>query len=73
MGSIVMDDVIVEDRTMIVAGSLVPPGKTLESGFLYVGRSVKKLRPVTDAEIARLRYSAKHDVRVMDNYLQGQP
>ena len=34
MGTIVMDDVVVEDRVMIGAGSLVPPGKTLESGFL---------------------------------------
>ena len=73
MGSIVMDDVIVEDRTMIGVGSLVPPGKPLESGFLYVGRPVKKLRPLTDAEIAWLRYSAEHYVRVKDNYLQGQP
>jgi len=73
MGSIVMDDVIVEDRTMIGAGSLVPPGKTLQSGFLYVGRPVKKVRLLTDAEIAWLRYSAEHYVRVKDNYLQGRP
>lgn len=72
MGSIVMDDVIVPDRVMIGAGSLVPPGKTLESGFLYVGRPVEKVRPLTDAEIAWLRYSAEHYVRVKDNYLQGE-
>lgn len=72
MGSIVMDDVIVEDRTMIGAGSLVPPGKTLQGGFLYVGRPVKKVRPLTDEEIAWLRYSAEHYVRVKDNYLKGQ-
>lgn len=73
MGSIVMDDVIVEDRAMIGAGSLVPPGKTLQSGFLYVGRPVKKMRPLTDAETAWLRYSAEHYVRLKDNYLRGQP
>ena len=73
MGSIVMDDVIVEDRTMIGAGSLVPPGKTLQSGFLYVGRPVRKVRALTDEEIAWLRYSAEHYVRVKDNYLQGRP
>jgi carbonic anhydrase/acetyltransferase-like protein (isoleucine patch superfamily) len=69
MGTIVMDDVVVEDRVMIGAGSLVPPGKTLKSGFLYVGRPVAKVRPLTDAEIAYLRYSAEHYVRVKDNYL----
>ena len=73
MGSIVMDDVIVEDRTMIGAGSLVPPGKTLPGGFLYVGRPVRKVRALTDEEIAWLRYSAEHYVRVKDNYLQGRP
>jgi carbonic anhydrase/acetyltransferase-like protein (isoleucine patch superfamily) len=70
MGSIVMDDVVVPDRVMIGAGSLVPPGKTLESGFLYTGRPVARVRPLTDAEIAYLRYSAEHYVRVKDNYLQ---
>ncbi|QBE61802.1 gamma carbonic anhydrase family protein [Pseudoduganella lutea] len=71
MGSIVMDDVIIEDRTMIGAGSLVPPGKTLQSGFLYVGRPVRKVRALTVEEIAWLRYSAEHYVRVKDNYLQA--
>ena len=69
MGSIVMDDVVVPDRVMIGAGSLVPPGKVLESGFLYVGRPVEKVRPLTDAELAYLRYSAEHYVRVKNAYL----
>jgi carbonic anhydrase/acetyltransferase-like protein (isoleucine patch superfamily) len=71
MGSIVMDDVIVQDRVMIGAGSLVSPGKVLESGFLYTGRPARKVRPLTDAEIAWLRYSAEHYVRVKDGYLQA--
>jgi carbonic anhydrase/acetyltransferase-like protein (isoleucine patch superfamily) len=73
MGSIVMDDVVVEDRTMIGAGSLVPPGKTLQGGFLYMGRPAEQVRPLTEAEIAWLRYSAEHYVRVKDNYLQAPP
>lgn len=71
MGSIVMDDVIVEEHVMIGAGSLVPPGKTLESGFLYVGRPALKVRALTEAEIAYLRYSAEHYVRVKNNYLNA--
>jgi len=69
MGSILMDDVVVEDLVMLGAGSLVPPGKTLESGFLYMGRPAEKVRPLTDAEKAWLRYSAEHYVRVKNNYL----
>lgn len=68
MGTIVMDDVIIEERTMIGAGSLVPPGKTLQGGFLYVGRPVKQVRPLSEEEIAWLRYSAEHYVRLKDNY-----
>ena len=73
MGSIVMDDVRVSDQVMVGAGSLVPPGKHLESGFLYVGRPVARVRPLTAPELAYLRYSAEHYVRVKNNYLAGDP
>lgn len=64
MGSIIMDGVIVEEETIIAAGSLVPPKKTLESGFLWVGSPVKKARPLTDKEKQYLQYSAEHYVRL---------
>lgn len=70
MGSIVMDDVVVEDRVMIGAGSLVSPGKVLRSGHLYIGRPAVAVRPLTEQEIAYLKYSAEHYVRVKDNYLK---
>ena len=69
MGSIVMDDAVIESRVMIGAGSLIPPGKTLASGYLYVGRPVEQVRRLTEAELAYLRYSAEHYVRVKNNYL----
>jgi carbonic anhydrase/acetyltransferase-like protein (isoleucine patch superfamily) len=71
MGSIVMDDVIIPERVMIGAGSLISPGKTLESGMLYMGRPAKAVRPLTEEEIAYLKYSAEHYMRVKDNYLSG--
>jgi len=69
MGSIIMDDVVIPDRVMIGAGSLISPGKTLESEMLYMGRPAKVVRALTPEEIAYLRYSAEHYVRVKDNYL----
>ncbi|MDQ1833582.1 gamma carbonic anhydrase family protein [Massilia scottii] len=69
MGAIVMDDAVISARVMVGAGSLVPPGKVLESGYLYVGRPVRKVRALTDAELAFLKYSAEHYVRVKNNYL----
>ena len=69
MGSIVMDGAIVEDEVVIGAGSLVPPGKTLASGFLYVGRPAKAIRPLSEAERAYFSYSAANYVRLKDQYL----
>lgn len=64
MGSIVMDGVVIEDETIIAAGSLVPPKKVLESGYLWIGSPVKKARELTDKEKKYLKYSAEHYVRL---------
>lgn len=70
MGSIVMDDVVIPDHVMIGAGSLVSPGKTLEGGMLYMGRPAKAVRALTEEELAYLKYSAEHYMRVKNNYLK---
>lgn len=70
MGSILLDDVIVEDRVMIGAGTLVSPGKRLETGGLYVGSPAKRVRELKQSEIDFLTYSAAHYVKVKDNYLR---
>lgn len=69
MGSILLDGAIIEDDVMIGAGSLVPPGKRLESGFLYLGSPVKKVRPLSPAEIEHFIYSANNYVGWKNNYL----
>lgn len=77
MGSILLDGVIVEDDVMIGAGSLVPQHKRLESGYLYLGSPVKQIRPLKEAELEGLRYSANNYVKWKDDYLsqdsQTQP
>ena len=71
INTVILDDVIVENDVMIGAGSLVPPRKRLESGYLYVGSPVKKIRPLTAEEIAFLPYSAQNYVKVAQQYLQS--
>lgn len=71
MGAIVMDGAVVESDVLLGAGSLVSPGKRLESGFLYRGSPAQKVRPLTDEEREMLRYSAAHYVRLKDRYLAG--
>ncbi|WP_374352811.1 gamma carbonic anhydrase family protein [Chitinimonas sp.] len=65
IGSIVLDRAVIQSQVMIGAGSLVPPGKVLESGYLYVGRPAKPVRPLSEEELAHFNYSAAHYIRLM--------
>ena len=69
MGSTVMDGAVVEDEVIIGAGSLVPPGKRLESGFLYVGSPVKQARPLTEKERSFFTYTAGNYVKLKEQHL----
>lgn len=69
MGAIVMDGAVIEDDVIIGAGSLVPPNKTLQSGYLYVGSPVKQQRPLTEKECKFLKKSADNYVELKNNYL----
>jgi carbonic anhydrase/acetyltransferase-like protein (isoleucine patch superfamily) len=72
MGSIIMDGAVVEDDVIIAAGCLVPPGKTLESGHLYVGSPCKQARALTDEEKTFFKYTAANYVKLKDEYLNDQ-
>lgn len=62
IGAIVLDGVIVEDEVIIAAGALVPPGKTLRSGYVYAGSPARELRALTEQERAFFSYSAANYV-----------
>lgn len=69
IGAIVMDGAMIEDEVVLGAGSLVPPGKTLASGFLYVGSPAKQIRALTDREKSFFTYSATNYRKLKDQYL----
>ena len=69
MGSLIMDNVTIEDDVIVGAGSLVTQNNTLQSGHLYIGRPAKPVRKLNDEEVQRLLYSAQHYVRLKDQYL----
>jgi carbonic anhydrase/acetyltransferase-like protein (isoleucine patch superfamily) len=69
MGAIVMDDAILEDYVMLGAGSLVPSGKKLLAGHLYMGSPAKMIRPLTDGEKEFLEYSSQHYIELKNQYL----
>lgn len=72
MGAIVMDGVVVEDDVFIGAGTVVPPNKTLRSGYLYVGNPMKEARPLKASEQAFLKESAQNYVNLKNDYLNEE-
>jgi len=71
-GAIINDGAVVENEVIIGAGTVVPPGKHLESGNLYVGNPCRLLRPVSDEERAFFSYSPGNYVKLKDQYLAEQ-
>jgi carbonic anhydrase/acetyltransferase-like protein (isoleucine patch superfamily) len=64
IGARVLDGAVLEPHTMLGAGALVPPGRALEGGYLWVGSPARRLRPLSDGELEYLDYSAEHYLRL---------
>ena len=50
MGAIVMDHAVLEEYTIIAAGSIILENTICESGYLYAGVPAKKIKPLTDMQ-----------------------
>ncbi|MBE8712929.1 gamma carbonic anhydrase family protein [Sphingobacterium hungaricum] len=55
MGSIVMDNAVIESNVIIAAGAVVLENTVCESGFLYAGIPAKKIKPLTDEQLGMLQ------------------
>ncbi len=71
MGATILDGAIIRKNGFVGAGAVVPPGKTVESGELWLGNPAKCVRKLGEKEIEQLYYSAQHYVRLKDKYLAG--
>ena len=71
MGARVLDGVTVETFAFVGAGAVVPPGKTVGEGELWLGNPARCVRKLDEAQLAQLRYSAAHYVRLKDRYLSA--
>ena len=63
IGSIILDDVLIEENCIIAAGAVVTPGTKVPPRSLMMGVPAKRVRDLTDQEVARIRHHA-------DNYLE---
>jgi carbonic anhydrase/acetyltransferase-like protein (isoleucine patch superfamily) len=70
MNVTILDKAVIEPNVIIAAGSLVPPGKTLESGFMYMGSPAKATRKLTEEELASIPKYASNYVKYSRAYQQ---
>ena len=73
MGAIVLDGARVERNGFVGAGAVVSPGKVVGSGELWLGNPARCVRRLSASEIEQLYYSARHYVKLKDNYLGQAP
>ena len=71
MGSIVLDDVQIEEFVMVGAGSVVTPRSRLTTMGLYLGNPARRVRDLKESEVEAIKRSAPHYVKVKNNYLSA--
>lgn len=68
MKAMVMDGAVIESEVILGAGAVVPPGKRLASGFVYMGSPARAVRAITEKERGFFAYTAANYVRLKDSY-----
>ena len=69
MHATVLDGAVVRKHGFVGAGAVIPPGKVVGEGELWVGNPARLLRRLSDADIERLYYSARQYVKLKNDYL----
>lgn len=62
MGAIVMDNAVVQPHCLVAAGAIVLENSICETGYIYAGIPAKKVKAVSEEQIA-------HMARTADNYV----
>jgi len=71
MGATVLDGAVVQRHAMVAAGALVTPGKVVPTGELWAGSPAKKMRDLTEADIANIHRSAESYCELARSYMAG--
>lgn len=72
MGAVLLDGSEMAPRSFLAAGSLLAQGVKTESGWLYIGRPAKKVRPLKEEEMKFLRQSANNYFEYKSWYESGE-
>ncbi|MFQ5347657.1 MAG: gamma carbonic anhydrase family protein [Rhodothalassiaceae bacterium] len=71
LGAVVMDGCVIESDGMLAAGALLPPGKRIGPGELWVGRPARLARRLGEDEIAMQRMGAPYYAELAGEYLRA--
>lgn len=72
MAAVVLDGAVIEPRVILAAGSLVPGGKVLQSGYLWRGAPARRVRPLSDDELQYFPYVAANYVKLAARYRDAE-
>lgn len=68
MGSILLEDVIIEEQALVAAGSVVSPGTVIPARKLARGAPARVVRDLTDDEVASFGRAAQSYSKLKDDY-----
>lgn len=66
MGAVLLDDVVVEERSLVAAGSVLSPGTVVPAGTLVRGAPARVARDLTNEEVESISKAAE-SYRVLKN------
>jgi carbonic anhydrase/acetyltransferase-like protein (isoleucine patch superfamily) len=72
IGSIVLDDVRVGEKSLVAAGSLISPGTIIPPRSLVMGMPARVKRPLTDEEVESLNGFWMNYVKYLDFYKEDK-
>lgn len=68
MSSTIMDMARVETESMVAAGAIITPGKTIKRGEVWAGNPGKLLRKMSEEEIKFIKQSAENYILLAKEY-----
>jgi len=71
MGALVLDGAVIESEGVLAAGSVLPPGKRIASGQLWMGNPAVMVRVLDAAGRARFARNAKNYAELSQRYRCG--
>lgn len=71
IGATILNHSVIEENCLIGAHTLIPEGKTIPAGSLVMGSPGKVVRQLSQDEILKITWSAKHYIENWKRFSQG--